>query len=268
MQTGKYITVDEIIFKAAGYAGDIEHKIIPKGFYVHLIADAFEELNGDTKMMIGHFDSAVPDSLSIPLPDDCFNVRGVWVYSGNECDFGSAQKLWHKRNYYTRGGTGYIANRTGNHIPDPFYTPFAVPVTPGQSVVDGNRQGSINNNLFYNIQNGVLMVSSSAKAAGTKIHIEYNSTGCDVSSAPVIPYFYRPAIEDFVTEAALRFRTANDLPNAKIWQALGAEATRRLDKNGFYGSWHKAVKFGQKMSKAEREDLAVYLERGAWATGR
>ena len=112
------------------------------------------------------------------------------------------------------------------------------------------------------------MVSSSCKAAGNKIHIEYSSTGCDVVSAPIIPIFYRTAIEDYTTEAVLRFRAANDPANAKLWMGLQQEYKNRLDKEGFYGSWNKAVSYAKRMSQSQREELAVYLERGAWATGR
>lgn len=270
-QTGNYITVDEVLFNSAGFSGDTTFTYCPYGFYVQQISDAFEELNMATMMMDGHADFDMPtEHLTIPLPADCFNVRNIWVYSGDICDIGVSKKVWHKRNYYTQG-KGYLANRTGYNTSDPYYLDGfsgGVRMHENLDLIRYNNPATINNVLFFNIQNGNLMLSASCKAAGTKVHIHYASTGCKVGDAPIIPRFYKKAIEDYTTEAALRFRMANEPSNAKFLMALQQEYKMRMDKNGFYGSWHDAVVMARKMSKAEAESLSVYLGKGAWSTGR
>lgn len=274
-QTGNYIKVDDVLFNIAGFSGDTGFKQIPKGFYVNLVSDAFIELNMETMMMDGHADFKVsdyPEHLSISLPSDCFNVRNIWIYDGDVCDIGRSHKVWHKRNFYSQG-KGYLANRTGHNTNDPYYLNDNLDNSMQRSTVDNksliryDNPSTVNNTLFYNIQNGVLMLSSSCRNAGTKIHIHYASTGCEVGEAPVIPIFYKRAIEDWGTEGALRFKIANDPANAKLWMSLQQTYERRLDISGFNGSWHNAVTKARTMSKDEKEALSIYLGKGAWQSG-
>lgn len=271
-QTGSYIKVKDILFNAAGFAGDTDYRAIPKGFYIQQIEDAFKELNMETKMLDGHanFDTPI-EHLSIPLPADCFNVQNVWMYSGTECDFHASRKVWPKDNYYTEGD-GYLANRTGNNTNDPYYLNDSLTsrLRPDRdlSLIRYDNNISINQILFYNIQNGVLMLSASCRAAGNKVHIHYNSTGCEVGEAPIIPLFYKKAIEDYTTEAALRFRMANDIVNARAWQPLWQIADRNLDKNGYNGSWQTALVMARSMSSDQKKAIGIYMGKAAWATGK
>jgi len=272
MQTGNFIKVDDVLFKIAGFSGDLSYKIAPKGFYISLIADAFEELNMDTMLLEGRRDFPMPlEHLTIPLPEDCFNVRNVYIFDGDACHIGNSRKVWHKRNYYTEGN-GYIANRTGNNTNDPYYLNDSLSGNRlekhDKSLIRYANQNNINNILYYNIQNGMLMLSASCRHAGAKVHIHYNSTGCEVGEAPIIPIFYKTAIEDYGTEAAIRFRMANNPAEARAWLPMQQTYERRLDKEGYNGSWHKAVSKSQSMSAGERESLETYLNKGAWATGR
>lgn len=273
-QTGDYITVDDVLFNIVAFAGDTEFKVIPRGFHVQQISDAFRELNMSSFLMDGHADfkiSDYPEHLSIQLPKDCFDVRNIWIYNGDICDIGASRKVWHKRNFYSMGH-GYLANRTGRNTQDPYYLNGTLKNSTtaplgDKSLIRYNNPSTVNNLLFYNIQNGVLMLSGSCRNAGQKIHIHYASTGCAVGEAPIIPSFYKKAIEDYGTEAALRFRIANDTTGAKNFVYLHQDSKQRLDKEGFYGSWHNAVLKARTMSKGERADLAVYLGKAAWQTG-
>ena len=47
MNTGNYITSDEILFKASAMVGDKDYRVLTKGFYYSLIQQAFEELSLD-----------------------------------------------------------------------------------------------------------------------------------------------------------------------------------------------------------------------------
>lgn len=267
MQTADYIKAKDIIFMAAGFAGDPEFKVLPRGMYISLISDAFRELNMDSFFMEARFETVLPEGhLTIPLPGDCFNVKNVYIYDGDVCDYAQSKKVWWKRNYYTNGG-GYIANDKGYNGNDPYYTSHSS-LRENKALIRYQDQDNINNVLYYNIQNGNLMLSASCRAAGKKVHIHYNSTGCDVDEAPIIPRFFKQAIEDYTTEAALRFRAANEPANARNWLGLSQAYTVRLDKEGMNGSWHNAIMRVRKMSSAQRADLSDYLGKAAWATGR
>lgn len=267
MNTGNYIAPNEIIFMAAGMAGDKDFRVIPNGFYLRLISDAFEELNLESKMLVGRKDFPVPsDTLTIKLPEDCFNVTGVFIYSGEECRMDNSKKLWWKRNYYTNG-KGYIANNKGNNAGDPFMSSSST-LGEDKSLIRYNSRDGVNRALFYNVENGNLMISSSCLGAGTKIHLVYNSTGCPVGDAPIIPIYFKSAIQDYVIESALRLRMANETSMARTWQSMQQLYERRLDKEGFYGSWHTAIQRVRDMNDGQRSDFADYLSKAAWATGR
>jgi hypothetical protein len=61
---------------------------------------------------------------------------------------------------------------------------------------------------------------------------------------------------------------ANEPSMARTWQALQMMYAQRLDKDGFDGSWHKAVMRVRNMGTSEKESLFEYLGKSAWATGR
>lgn len=264
MNTGQYITPDSILFTAAAMAGDKDFKVIPRGFYLSLIQDAFRELNLDSFFSEQRKDFDFPlDNLTIPLPEDCFNVRNIYIYSGDTCTIYNSKKVWWKRNYYTTGN-GYIANDKGNNN-DPFYGSHSA-MHEDKSLIRVNNDERINDLLFYNIQMGNVMFSSSCRAAGNKVHIHYNGTGGNIVDAPIIPSMFKTAIEDFVIESALRFRMANEPSMARNWMAMQQLYSNRLNKEGMNGSWFTAIMRVKKMNTSQREELKEYLSRGAWSS--
>lgn len=261
MQTGNYIKIDEVLMNAAGFSGNTKFMFVSRGFMLQQVEDAFRQLNMDSKMLDGHADFKISDyseTLNIPLPSDCFNLENVWIYSGDICDIGASKKVYWKNNFFSRG-SGYLANVTDNNVNDPYIL---------NSAILGRTSHNERGLLFCNVQNGVLMLSESCRNAGTKVHIAYNSTGCEVGEAPIIPIFFKQSIEDFVTEATLRFRMVNEPSNYRMLRDIQSEYKNRTDRHGFNGSWHDAVKKAASMSTNERNDLAKYLGKGAWATGR
>lgn len=266
MNTGTYITSDDILAIAAPMVGDMEFKNIPRGFYYSLIQKAFEELNLDSYFQELRTDLDFPDNLVLDLPEGCFNVKNIYVYDGDFCDIGRSRKVWWKRNYSTNG-KGYIANDKGNNHGDPYYASHGLNKNVDKTLIRYDNSMSVNSELFYNIQMGKLMFSSSCKSAGRKVHIHYNGTGCAIGDAPIIPVYFRTAMEDYVIEAALRFRMANDSGDIRKWQMLNSAYRQQLDKDGMDGSWFKAIMRVREMNSSQREELATYLGRGGWASG-
>lgn len=266
METGNYITPGEIIFFAAGMSGDQNQKVLTNGFFKALIQRSWEELNMQSSFKTGRADFDMPHHLSIPLPADCFDVKDVYVYSGDACVIADSHKVYWKRNYYTKGN-GYLANDKGNNSRDPF-TRSHSSVPQNKALIRHGNPGNINKLLFYNLENGFLMLSSSCLSAGNKIHIHYGSTGCKVEDAPIIPVYFKTAIEDYVTEAALRFRMANEPAMIRTWSPMQQLYERRLDKDGMNGSWFQAVRRASQLNKSQRSELYSYLGRASWAQGR
>jgi hypothetical protein len=267
MNTSVYISPSDILSVATAMVGDRDYKIIPRGFYMSLIQEAFEKLAIDTffQELRADFDFPI-DTLTLPLPEGCFNVKNVYMFSGTECNITKSHKVYWKRNYFTRG-VGFIANDKGNqNLGDPFYANHSL----------GNRYGNhetirfdgniVNQRLFYNLQMGNIMLSSSCASMGNKVHIHYNGTGCAIGDVPIIPIFLRQAMEDFVIEAALRFRIANDPVNARNWMAVQQLYDKRLNQP-YEGSWEKAEQRIKFMNSSQREELGDYLGHGGWGSG-
>jgi hypothetical protein len=268
MNTSEYISPETIIFKAAAMAGDKDYKILPKGFYVSLIQDAFRELNMDSFFDEQRADFDFPyDNLTHKLPSGCFNILNIYMYSGESCDFNETKKVWWKRNYFTRG-RGFVANDKGNNGNDPFMQNHTdINAFADKSTIRYFGGDAVNNVLYYNVQLGNIMFSSSCRNAGTKVHIHYSGTGGDITEAEIIPVYFQQAIEDFTTEAALRYRIANEPSNARVWMPLQQMYERRLDKNGFNGSWAVALQRVRDMNTSQRDELAIYMRRGQWGSG-
>lgn len=266
MNTNNYISPLVIASSAAIMVGDREFKVLPIGFYNGLIQEAFERLALDTYFDEKRANIPLDGGLVYELPKDCFNVLNVYIFSGDICDITGSRKVYWKRNYYTQGN-GFIANdRGGSNWPDPFY---------GNSTRGSHQYGSqlfiredgrdVVNNLFYNFQMGNIMLSSSCLGAGQKLHIHYNGTGCAIDEAPIIPVYLRTAMQDYVTEAALRAMIANTADPRK-WQSLWQVYDKRLNAP-YIGSWEKAEYTVKNLNSSQRSDLCEYLGHGGWASG-
>lgn len=270
MDTATYVSPDEILSIILPSVGDREMRVFPEGFYHGLIQKALEALALDTFFQTLHHDyfDFDWDSLSSPLPQGCFNTREVYIFNGDNCNYQESIKLWWKRNYYTKGH-GYIANDKGRNQNDPFMTHrgfYNSRYAENKSLIRWDREAGldVNQRYFYNIQMGKLMVSSQCKMAAKNVHLVYNGTGCAIGSLPIIPIYLRTAVEDYVCEAALRIRMAEDGP--REWQALWAVYNNRLNQP-FDGSMDKARYIVQRLNTSQREELKEYLGRGQWSLG-
>ena len=265
MVNANYISPNDILSIATISAGDIDYKILPKGFYTSLIQKAIEGLAIDTffQEMRESFD--IPENLVLPLPRGCFNVKNIYIFSGDECNIGQSHKVWWKRNYFTKG-QGYIANDKGNNGNDPFFDSHNDNMSYANKNLVRAGGNTTDNVLFYNIQMGDLMLSSSCRSAGTKVHIHYNGTGGEIGEAPIIPVFLREAVEDYVTEAALRMRMAKEPATARNWLPLWQIYEGRLNKP-YDGSWAKAEYRVKTLNQSQREEMKEFWGRNGWSKG-
>lgn len=266
-----YVSVNEILHDVTKLVGDQRMDFYSKGGYVSLVQQALEGLAFDTFFDIKRESFNFPiDSLSLPMPLGAFNIKEIYLYNGTECDIDRSQKVWHKRNYYTNG-TGYFSNNKGNNINDPFYDGNSIRY---KDTLDGTLNsgyyrrsaGDVNNRFFYNIQNGIIMFSSSCRSF-SKVHIVFNGTGCEIGDEPIIPLFLREAVKDYVCEEVLRAKMVVDPKMATLW-SIYEKRLNRDQKYGINGSWYRAEYRIKTMSSAERSDLANYLGRPSWGSGK
>lgn len=245
--------------------GDREFKVLPIGFYRGLIQEAFERLAIDTYFDEKRKDIPLDGGIVYELPNDCFNVKNVYIFSGDICDITKCRKVYWKRNYYAQG-KGFIANDQGGRNE---FDPFNDSHLRGSHEYGNQlfiRDGrDVRNELFYNFQMGNIMLSFSCISAGQKLHIHYNGTGCAIDEAPIIPTYLRTAMQDYVTEAALRAMIANSSDPRK-WQSLWQVYDKRLNAP-YTGSWEKAEYIVKNMDSSQRDELNIYLGRGAWSSG-
>lgn len=268
MNTNTYCSPSDILSVVTARVADRDFKSYPKSLYISFIQRAFEALAIDTFFdeQRENFDFPL-ENLTLPLPEGCFNVRNVYMYSGTDCDFHHSRKVYWKRNYYTEGN-GYIANDKGQNVRDPFYgnryPAFIENRFAGtniqENLFDPNRQ------LFYNIQRGSIMFSSSCRSAGNKVHIHYNGTGCAIGEIPIIPIFLRTAIEDFLTIEVLLLKIGEE-NDPRRWQSLLSYYTPKLDREGYNGSWHNAELRIKTLNQSQRDELSLYLGRASWQSG-
>lgn len=267
MNTSEYISSDSIMFMVTALTGDKNYTILPKGFYLTVIQDALKELNMDSFFEELREDIKMPvGTLTIDLPKGCFNVKNIYVFTGDECTIQNSKKIWWKRNYYTKG-QGYIANDKGNNGNDPYYGNHNAASRNDKDLIRIDAAQGVNSALYYNIQMGKIMLSSSCRNAGQMIHVHYNGIGGDISEAPIIPVYFKQAIIDYVVEYICLYRMGNEVSDVRRWTALLNVYSMRLDKNGFNGSWHTAIQRVRDMNSSQREELKEYCSRGGWATG-
>lgn len=241
----QYVSVDDIIGNVTSLVGDEDMKVRPRGTYVQHVSDALVELAYDTFFDVRHFEAPLT-SLVIDLPADYCNIRHVYLFDGNVCDFASAINVHYKMGFVRHGeGNGYFAeNRWRNNDP--------VMENAGPAGAPGGLK-------YCNTQNGKLMLSSSCMGAAQNVYVEYCGLGQDFSQEPIIPMFLKKAVEDYVAVEVLRYRVAEEYNS---W--IGAFNIAREAKEGrrnppFDGTWHRAKKRVQEIDSKLRDDMSRYL---------
>jgi hypothetical protein len=241
--------------------GDKDTRILPKGFYLSAIQHAIEALSIDTYFSEKREAFDFPnDTLTLPMPKGCFNLRNIYLFNGNECNIQNSQKVYWKRNYFTKG-EGFIANDKGNNFNDPFYDDLDIPTNRYPKGERFRQQSSSSNVLYYNVQMGDIMFSSSCRGVANKVMLHFNNVFTNIEDAPIIPVMFRRAIEDYTCEFALRAMLPTNPEKATLWKIYDARLNAPYD-----GSWAKAENIAKSLHSSQLEELKIYLGRGAWSS--
>jgi hypothetical protein len=266
-----FVTVNEILSDVLKQVDDERYEINSRGYYISLVQQALEGLAFDTFFDIKHEDFEFPkDELRLEMPIGSFNVRHIYIYNGDKCVISNAQKVWWKRHYYpAKKGNGYFADNRGNNSRDPFFPSNNFNVRDANGlIISPSQQSTVDHSYYYNIQNGEIMFSSACRTF-SKVHVEFNGTGCEIGDLPIIPMFLREAVQDFTTEATLRIRMAR--PDGKQWGGLWQIYAKRLNRDTEYGlgtgSWQRASYRVKTLSASKRADFGEYYGRWAYEAG-
>lgn len=260
-----YTKPDVILSKAAVMVGDRDFKVLPIGFYRGLIQEAFERLALATYFAEKRENITLDGGIVYQLPSDCFDVKNVYIFTGDICNIEKSHKVYWKRNYYTQGN-GFLANdKGGRNTQDPFYDDSLRGSKQYGTGLFARDDKDVRNELYYNFQMGNIMISSSCLGMGQKLHIHYHSTGCAIEEAPIIPTFLRAAMQDFVIVEALLAIMANS-SDPRRWQSLWQIHDRKLNAP-YTGSWENAEYMAKTLNSSQREELIQYLGRVASASG-
>ncbi len=257
-----FVTVNHILADVLRLVKDDDFRVQSKGWYTSQIQQALEELSFDTYFNELNEDFAVPEDLRLPMPKGAFNIRQIYLFNGTKCVIGqNSQVVYHKRNYFT-GGKGFLSrNKLNTNNRDPFYRNETSPHNVRNRAAKGDDARAITDLYFYNVQNGLIMLSESAKRF-ERIFIVFNGVSTDIGEAPAIPSFLRQAVKDFTAEKALQMRMSDAIGTAAFnsWQTLWSITNNSLTK-AFDGSWAKAEHRVRALDSKEREDLKEYLSK-------
>lgn len=257
------ISPEEILSDVLKLANDESFKDNSKGYYISLIQQALQELAFDTFFdeRTEFFD--IPENLNLAMPSGVFNLRQMYLYNGTECNFDTAQNIYWKRNYFTKGN-GFLARDKGtSNSRDPFFQ--------NRRLSNSNLNPSLRraNDVFnprstvhyFNIQNGIIMFSANSLAF-KKVAIVFNGTGGDIGEELFIPQFLREAVKGFVLDPvyAIKMAMSQGGPDFNKWQTLWSMNESKLRKP-FTGTWANAELRIKSMDSKQREDMKEYMSR-------
>jgi len=236
------LTPNEILADVLLEADDEDNKTFNKGWYISQIRQALEELSFDTFFHKVFQDFNFPSDLRLKIPKGAFNIRNIYLYSGEDCDVEGMQNVYIKANYYTTGtGKGTAMNMSG--INDPF-------------ICDNTASNSV---LFASLQNGYIMFGE-ACVGFEKVRVEFNGVATDISQAPFVPRQFRQAVRLFVMEKYYRNMKSR---KPRFYSPLHKDTYNMLYKS-FDGEWDKAQARTKAIDSKFRKDMGEYLSRGNW----
>lgn len=250
MTANDFVSVDHLLAEITSTVNDTDFKKgFPKGWYISRIQDAIRELSYDTFWLKVQQDFEMPENCQIKMPENTFNIREIYVYTGTLCNPIKSQMVYWKRlfnNNYT--GDGYTAQvkDDGSNAADVFQ--------PNQRIYTNNMQQFYGPKLYYNVQNGIIMFAKDCKSY-PYVRIIFNGNGVPNGELPIIPSFFERAVVDFVEE---KFYNAMKSRDPRLYRPLWNDAYTKLN-DLTQGSWNKAKKRIKSMDTKEKTSMEEYI---------
>jgi len=251
MTANDFISVDHILAEVTATVNDVEFKNgFSKGWYTSRIQDALQELAFDTFWQKITHDFEIPENCRIKMPENVFNIREIYLYSGELCNPIKTQNVYWKRlfdNSYK--GDGYTAKVKDNlgMVNDVFQPGFR-----STNGINNRYSGPL---YYYNVsEDGYIMLSKSSLAF-PYLRVRFNGMGVVPGEIPVIPRFFERAVMDYVK---VRFYEAMKSRDIRTYRPLWMDAKNDLE-DPRDGSWNKARKRIKSMDSAEKESMEEYI---------
>lgn len=251
MQQNDFVSVDHLLSEITSTLNDTEFRSgFSKGWYISRIQDALQELSYDTFWAKTQQDCALPKSLQLEMPNGAFNIREIYLFTGEICSPQKSQVVYWKRNFNNNyDGDGYTSRvkDDGSQSSDIFQ--------PNQRIMgNANYIGFAGRKFYYNTINGLIMFSRDCLFYDN-VRIVYNSRGEADGDLPVVPRFFERAVNDYVEE---RFYNAMKSRDPRKYRILWNDAYSRLN-DLTAGSWNKARKRVKAMDTAEKDSIFEYI---------
>lgn len=249
-----FISANHIIAEVAVTVDDTAfRKGFSKGWFLSRIQDAMQELAMDTYFQKIQIDVEFPQNCQVKVPENCFNIREIYMYNGTHCNPNKTQNVYYKRLFNNNyKGDGYTAKvkDDGSNSGDLF-----VPNQSSGRNISSNMNYEFSGRKYYaNEQNGVIMFSRDC-ASFPYVRIIFNGFGTPVGDVPIIPRFFEQAVKDWVEVAYWNAMKSRD---PRKYRVLWADAKEKLEDLRT-GSWNKARKRLKSMNSFEKESLEEYI---------
>jgi hypothetical protein len=252
MTSNDFVSVDHLLAEITSTVNDTEFKNgFAKGWYISRIQDALQELSIDTFWLKVKHDFEIPTNCRIPMPENVFNIREIYLYTGSLCSPQKSQVVYWKRLFdNSYDGTGYTAKvkDDGSNSNDLFQ--------PNQSYnsLNGNN-GFRGVKYYYNVgEDGIIMLSRECLGY-PYLRIVFNGMGVPNGDMPTVPRFFERAVVDYVEE---RFYNAMKSRDVRMYRPLWTDAFQKLN-DLTSGSWNKARKRIKSMDSSEKESMEEYI---------
>jgi len=251
MHSFDFVSVEHLLAEITSTLNDTEFRNgFSNGWYVSRIQDALQELSFDTFWSKTQIDTKLPEGLQLVLPENAFNVREIYLYHGETCSPGKSQVVYWKRNFNNNyDGDGYTARvkDDGSQGADIYQ--------PNQRILrNANYNGFYGPKYYYNIEEGLLMLSKDCKAF-PYIRLKFNMMGTSIGDKPIVPRFFERAVVDYVK---VKFYDAMKSRDVRMYRPLWSDAKEDLE-NLTHGSWNKAKKRIKTMDSAAKESMEEYI---------
>jgi hypothetical protein len=247
-----YCSIKEIKADILLNVNDENERLLSPGFYDRQVKKALEELSFDTMFNVVYIDMDIPSTLNMNIPRNMWNVNDIFVWKHgsvdcnqptcNDCSISGMERVFYKRNYISKGkGYGYTARNHENGV-DPFM----------------RRSGNGGGLMWYNVVNGVIMLSESCKVFD-RIRIVANGLmTADINNANIIPMFVRDAVTLWATERAAFALKSRDPKYRVIWMDTRLMLYTPLSR-ATASVWDEAKFRLKKRDKKEVDDFNTYL---------
>jgi hypothetical protein len=250
MNANDFVDVEHLLAEITSTVNDTDYKKgFPKGWYISRIQDALQELSIDTFWLTAIFDYEIPTNFQIPIPENTFNLREIYAYQGSLCNPVKTQVVYWKRLFDNRyDGQGYTARvkDDGSNGADIFQ--------PNQRTYTRNLQGYYGPKYYYNIEEGLLMLSKDCQAF-PYIRLKFNMMGSSIGDKPVVPRFFERAVVDYVKT---KFYDAMKSRDPRMYRPLWVDAKEDLE-DLTHGSWNKAKKRIKTMDTSAKSSMEEYI---------